>query len=60
MRAADRLVIVNDLSAPMGGATAVALESAYLMRARGLPVTMLAGDGGNNPELAQALSLIHI
>lgn len=54
MRAADRLVIVNDLSAPMGGATAVALESAYLMRARGLPVTMLAGDAGHNPELAQA------
>jgi glycosyltransferase involved in cell wall biosynthesis len=38
----------------MGGATAVALESAYLMRARGMPVTMLAGDAGVNPALSAA------
>ena len=48
----DRLVILNDLSIAKGGATALALLSAGLLRDRNIPVTLLAGDAGCNPELA--------
>jgi glycosyltransferase involved in cell wall biosynthesis len=47
----DRIVIVNDISAPKGGATALALLSAYEFRARGLAVTFLTGDAGDNEAL---------
>jgi glycosyltransferase involved in cell wall biosynthesis len=47
----DRVVILNDLSQPKGGATAVALESVYAMRASGLAVTLITGDAGDNPAL---------
>jgi glycosyltransferase involved in cell wall biosynthesis len=47
----DRVVVINDISQPMGGATAVALESIRLMRARGIAVTLITGDSGDNPAL---------
>ena len=50
----DRIVILNDIARPMGGATALALLSAQLFRARGLPVTFIAGDAGENAELSAA------
>ncbi|RDE05294.1 glycosyltransferase family 4 protein [Sphingomonas aracearum] len=50
----DRVVILNDIAQPKGGATALALLSAYQLRARGLAVTMLVGDAGDNPALTQA------
>jgi glycosyltransferase involved in cell wall biosynthesis len=46
----DRLVIVNDASVANGGATALALLEARLMRARGIEVTYITGDAGANPE----------
>ncbi|WP_127901941.1 glycosyltransferase family 4 protein [Solirhodobacter olei] len=48
----DRLVIINDASTARGGATGLALLSAKLMRARGLPVTLFCGDTGDNATLA--------
>lgn len=50
----DRVVILNDIAKPMGGATALALLSAQLFRARGLPVTFISGDAGENADLAAA------
>ncbi|WBH17104.1 glycosyltransferase family protein [Sphingomonas radiodurans] len=50
----DRVVILNDIARPMGGATALALLSAHLFRARALPVTFISGDAGENAELAAA------
>jgi glycosyltransferase involved in cell wall biosynthesis len=47
----DRVVILNDIARPMGGATALALLSAQLFRARGLPVTFISGDAGENAAL---------
>lgn len=40
----DRIVVINDLSRPMGGASALAVESAQALRERGHAVTVLAGD----------------
>lgn len=50
----DRIVIVNDLSQPKGGATALALASAMAFCARGLKVTFLTGDAGGNEALIDA------
>lgn len=49
----DRLVVINDLAEPKGGATALALEGAMACRERGLEVTYLCGDRGDN-ELLRA------
>lgn len=46
-----RIVILNDSSIARGGATGLALLSARLLRARGIPVTYLAGDEGAAEEL---------
>ncbi len=46
-----RLVIVNDDSVARGGATEMALASIRGLRERGVPITLIAGDGGHNPEL---------
>ncbi|MEO0031219.1 MAG: hypothetical protein RIS94_977 [Pseudomonadota bacterium] len=40
----DRIVILNDLSRPLGGASALAVASARAFVARGHAVTFLAGD----------------
>ncbi|KAB1069581.1 glycosyltransferase family 4 protein [Methylobacterium planeticum] len=39
-----RLVVINDVSVMRGGATGLALASARLIRARGVPVTFVTGD----------------
>lgn len=48
----ERIVVINDISTPKGGATALALASARAFRERGLAVTYLTGDAGDNPTLA--------
>jgi glycosyltransferase involved in cell wall biosynthesis len=40
----ERVVVINDEAINTGGAAAVALESARLLRCRGVPVTLLAGE----------------
>jgi len=40
----DRIVVINDLSQPLGGASALAVQSAVGLARRGLPITFLAGD----------------
>ena len=50
----DRVVIVNDASTARGGATGLALLSARLLRARGVAVTLFAGDDGANDALRDA------
>lgn len=49
-----RVVVVNDSSVAKGGATGLALMSALAFRRRGLAVTLLTGDTGQNAELAAA------
>jgi glycosyltransferase involved in cell wall biosynthesis len=48
-----RVVVLNDDSMPKGGASGLALLSAKLLRRRGLRVTFIAGDSGNNPSLSE-------
>lgn len=47
-----RVVILNDSSVAKGGATGLALLSAKLLRARNIATTFIAGDGGDDGELA--------
>ncbi len=49
----ERVVVINDDSVRSGGAAAIALSSIQELRACGLAVTMITGDDGTNPELAQ-------
>lgn len=48
----DRIVVINDDAVERGGAATVALASARLVAARGVPVTVLAGGGDAAPDLA--------
>ncbi|RVT86912.1 glycosyltransferase [Rhodobacteraceae bacterium CCMM004] len=48
----DRVVILNDASVARGGATGLALWSVRLLRARGVPVTYVCGDGGDDGAVA--------
>jgi len=48
-----QIVVINDLSHPMGGASALAVASARSFAARGYRVAMLAGDEPD-PALAEA------
>jgi glycosyltransferase involved in cell wall biosynthesis len=50
----SRVVVVNDSSVAKGGATGLALLSALAFRRRGLAVTLLTGDAGENAELTAA------
>lgn len=50
----DRIVVINDLARPMGGASALALTSARAFRALGHAVTLLVGDAGDDGSLAAA------
>ena len=43
----DRVVVVNDSTVARGGASALAMLNAKLVRGRGIPVTYFAGDGGD-------------
>lgn len=54
MTTLDRVVVVNDDGGRSGGAASVALASARLIRGRGIPVTYLTGDEGENAELKDA------
>ena len=47
----DRVVIINDLSVQTGGASKLAIQSALAFLRRGVAVTLLSGDDGDNPEL---------
>jgi glycosyltransferase involved in cell wall biosynthesis len=50
--AIERVVVINDDSVPSGGAAGIMLASIRQLRAREVPVTLLTGDDGSNPELA--------
>ena len=54
-----RVVVLNDRSLAFGGATGLALLSARLLWERGIPVTLLAGDAGENPALAAVGIPVH-
>jgi glycosyltransferase involved in cell wall biosynthesis len=47
----DRVVVINDDAVARGGAAAIALASATLLRARGVPVTFMTGMGPADPGL---------
>jgi glycosyltransferase involved in cell wall biosynthesis len=48
----DRVVVINDDAVVRGGAAAIALASARLLRERGVPVTVLSGNDAVDPDLA--------
>lgn len=54
-----RVVVLNDRSLALGGATGLALLSARLLRQRGIPVTLLVGDAGENAALTEADIPVH-
>lgn len=45
----SRVVLINDFSIARGGATTLVLLLLRLLRARGIPVTMIVGDDNDNP-----------
>jgi glycosyltransferase involved in cell wall biosynthesis len=47
----DRVVVINDDAVERGGAAAIALASARLVAARGIPVTFLSGNEEIAPDL---------
>jgi hypothetical protein len=47
----DRVVVINDDAAETGGAAAIALASARLLRGRDIPVAFLAGGDVVAPDL---------
>jgi glycosyltransferase involved in cell wall biosynthesis len=49
----ERVVVINDFSIARGGATTLVLMLIRLLRARGIPVTVIVGDEGDNPLFAQ-------
>ena len=55
----EHVVIINDASQAKGGATGLALLAARLFRARGLRVSYIAGDAGENAELSALGVEIH-
>jgi glycosyltransferase involved in cell wall biosynthesis len=52
-RRIDRVVVINDDSDESGGAAAIMLASLREIRRHGVPVTLLTGDEGVNPELSR-------
>lgn len=48
----ERVVVINDDAVERGGAATIALASARLVAARGVPVTFLAGGNAAAPDLA--------
>lgn len=48
----SHVVLLNDFSIARGGATMLLLLLLRLLRLRGVPVTMIVGDDGDNPEFA--------
>ena len=54
----SRVVIINDRSAAIGGATNLALLSARLLSEAGIPVTYVTGDTGERANLPDAVNLV--
>lgn len=48
----DRVVMINDHCQPKGGAAVLMLSAVCQLRRQGIPVTLITGDAGDNPELA--------
>lgn len=53
----ERVVVINDSTVARGGATALALLGARLIRARGPAVTYFAGDGGDGDGSLQTAGI---
>lgn len=53
----DRVVVINDRSAAIGGASNLSLLSARLLRGMGVPVTFFAGDGPGASQPAGTINL---
>ncbi len=51
--AIERVVVINDDSVPSGGAAGIMLASLRQLRERNVPVTLLTGDDGSDPQLAR-------
>jgi glycosyltransferase involved in cell wall biosynthesis len=49
----SRVVLINDFSVARGGAATLVLWLLRLLRAEGIPVTMIVGDNGDNPEFVE-------
>ena len=49
----SRVVMINDHCRPNGGAAVLMLSALRMLRARGMAVTLITGDAGDNPELAE-------
>ena len=49
----ERVVVISDDCVTSGGAAAIALASVEELRSRGLPVTMISGDSGANPDIGR-------
>ncbi len=47
----ERVVVLNDVCIARGGATGLALDSVRALRGRGVSVSMIVGDHGDNAEL---------
>ena len=58
MDAIDRIVVIHDFSEPEGGAGILAAESIRQYRARGLPVTLITGEGDTETLSAQGVSVV--
>jgi glycosyltransferase involved in cell wall biosynthesis len=52
--AVERVVVINDDSVQSGGAASIMLASIRELRKRGVPVTLITGDDGSDPDLARA------
>jgi glycosyltransferase involved in cell wall biosynthesis len=50
----DRIVVINDVAAAQGGATALALESIRMFREIDIPVTFIVGGDQTNDEIEEA------
>ncbi|NJO31781.1 MAG: glycosyltransferase family 4 protein [Rhodospirillales bacterium] len=57
----DRVVIISDDAVESGGAAMIALASMRLFRARGLPVTALIAEDGEDPTLRDlTVDVVHL
>ncbi|WP_404477818.1 glycosyltransferase family 4 protein [Novosphingobium sp. BL-52-GroH] len=54
----DRIVVINDLAEPKGGASQLALESAVEFARRGHAVTLLCGSGGSEGLEATGIEVV--
>ena len=54
----DRIVVINDLAQPRGGASQLALESAVQFARRGLRVTVLCGSEGNDDLVREGIEVV--